>query len=196
MIQDGRGGKRPAAEAGATILGSGATLKGELLCTGSVRVEGQVDGSIKSQNTVLLKEGAKVKGNLRGAEVIVSGEILGNIFASQRVELQPSGRLQGNINAPQVSIREGAFFQGECLMTKKEVAPPVEKAAPKKVETPAPPKQEEIPEEPVKEADKADETVADKVEADKAPQEKPAQVKQQANRPSGGRKGGDRRNRR
>ncbi|NLN93427.1 MAG: polymer-forming cytoskeletal protein [Candidatus Hydrogenedens sp.] len=156
-----------------TALGAGATLKGALHCTGPVRIEGQVDGSIQSQSTVLLLEGAKVKGDLKGVQVIVSGEIRGNLYASDRVELQPAGKLQGNINAPRVCIHEGAFFQGECLMTKKEVAPPADTPVMKQTEIPTTPKKEDKPK------------VEEKVVAKKDPVEKAAV----------GKKNNDRRNR-
>jgi len=123
MMQDPRTNK--GTDADMTTLGSGARLKGDLHCSGSVSIEGMVDGTVRSQGTVLLQESARVKGELSGARIVISGEIRGNVQAGERLEIQASGKLLGNITAPVIFIQEGAFFEGQCSMQAEK-----DKAAP------------------------------------------------------------------
>lgn len=41
---------------------------------------------------------------------------MGNVDCQGRVELFPSASLEGNVKAADLTIPEGAFFNGECTM--------------------------------------------------------------------------------
>ncbi len=48
--------------------------------------------------------------------VIVSGYVSGNIKAIERLELHAPGRIEGRVYTSDFSVKEGALFQGECIM--------------------------------------------------------------------------------
>jgi len=99
-----------------TIIGPSVTLEGNFVGSGDVVVEGSINGTLKTQGSVRVGKDAKIKAEVRAAQVYVAGEIRGNVFASSSLELASSARVVGNIQAKNLSIEAGATFQGKSSM--------------------------------------------------------------------------------
>lgn len=99
-----------------TFLGKGVDFKGKAKFDGSVRIDGQFDGQIISQDTLIIGEGGVVKGEITCETILSSGKIEGNIIASQKVQLLKPAVLIGDILTPSFSVEEGVLFQGTCDM--------------------------------------------------------------------------------
>ncbi len=99
-----------------TILGPGTQVNGTLACTGTIRIEGQMEGVVQSEDTVVLLDSGRVKGDILAGQVIISGEVRGNIKAVDRLEITAHGKVTGDIFAPRICIHEGVFFEGRCSM--------------------------------------------------------------------------------
>ncbi|MCK5862922.1 MAG: polymer-forming cytoskeletal protein [Candidatus Hydrogenedentes bacterium] len=107
-----------------TMIGPGTLLTGELKCKGTIRVEGGIDGTVRSEDSIVVLESGKVKGDLMAGQVIVSGEVHGNIQAFDRIEITPKAKVVGDICAPRISIHEGVLFEGQCAMKAPGDLPP------------------------------------------------------------------------
>ena len=82
------------------LLGKGTRFEGKLHFEGRVRIDGVFKGEIKSDDTLIIGEGAEVHAEIDVATVIVKGGIVhGNIRAKTSLELHAPGKLVGNINA-------------------------------------------------------------------------------------------------
>ncbi len=99
-----------------TIIGPGTAVNGDIVCKGTVRIEGNVSGKISSDDTIIVLEMGKVKADLTAGQVIIGGEVEGNVSAHERLEISSKGKLFGDIIAPRVSIAEGVIFEGLCTM--------------------------------------------------------------------------------
>lgn len=135
-----------------TIIGINVTLKGNLHNKGSIQVNGNVEGEVRSDENILIGETAKIKGPVVAKKIEVSGEVKGLVEASEKLEINSSGRIYGDINAKSLVIKEGAIFVGKS--TSAQI--PGETRSETAKETAEPDKQaeKEIPEvvvEPVKE---------------------------------------------
>ena len=62
-----------------TMLGPGTLLTGDVKCKGTIRIEGNVEGRVLSEDSVVLLESGKVKGDITAGQVIIGGEVYGNI---------------------------------------------------------------------------------------------------------------------
>ncbi|MBI9077572.1 MAG: polymer-forming cytoskeletal protein [Desulfatibacillum sp.] len=104
-----------------TFIGAGFKFEGELTFEGTIRVDGEVNGRIKSTDgEIVVGEKAVVEGDLQVGKVVVAGTLRGTIQASSCVEIQKSGRVEGDIVAPVVTIESGALFHGNCSMKNKD----------------------------------------------------------------------------
>jgi cytoskeletal protein CcmA (bactofilin family) len=97
-------------------LGKGSRVEGKLSFEGSVRIDGQVEGDINAQDTVVIGKNAEVTAQIHASTVVVEGRVNGDITARQRVELRAPARLFGNLVTPSLVIHEGAVFEGHCQM--------------------------------------------------------------------------------
>ena len=66
-----------------TIIGINVTLKGNLKNKGSVQINGNVEGEIKSDENVNIGETATIKGPVVAKTIEVSGEVKGLIEATE-----------------------------------------------------------------------------------------------------------------
>jgi cytoskeletal protein CcmA (bactofilin family) len=133
---------QPAAGAGevSAYLGKGSRVTGKLVFEGTVRVDGQVEGEIAAQDTLVVGESAIVNAQISGSSIVITGKVTGDITARKRVEIRAPGKLFGNVTTPCLIIQEGVVFEGHCSMGGGEAA----KAASSKV-TPFP-KEEKVSE--------------------------------------------------
>ena len=97
-------------------LGQGSRVEGKLTFEGSVRIDGQVEGEINAQDTVIIGEGAEVTAQIHANTVVIQGRVNGDITARKRVELKAPATLAGNITTPSLVIHEGVVFEGHCAM--------------------------------------------------------------------------------
>lgn len=99
------------------LLGPGTQFEGKLHFEGRVRIDGVFKGEIRSDDTLIIGEGAAVHAEIDVATVIVrGGTVHGNIRAKQSLEIHAPGRLVGNIHSPSIFIERGVEFQGSCRM--------------------------------------------------------------------------------
>ncbi|MGH7342240.1 MAG: bactofilin family protein [Candidatus Rokuibacteriota bacterium] len=107
-----------AGEVGGTsaFLGKGSRVTGKLQFEGTVRIEGQVEGEVTAQDTLVIGESAVVNAQVNGTSIIVHGKITGDVTARKRLEIHAPGKVYGNINVPSLVIHEGVIFEGQCTM--------------------------------------------------------------------------------
>jgi cytoskeletal protein CcmA (bactofilin family) len=99
------------------LLGRGTEFEGKLFFEGRVRLDGSFKGEIRSEDTLIVGDGAEVHAEIGVATVIIRGGVVhGNIRAKSSLEIHAPGKLIGNIHSPSVFIDRGVEFQGTCRM--------------------------------------------------------------------------------
>ncbi len=108
----------PAAHAGdvCAYLDKTSKISGNLLFEGSVRIDGQVEGEIGANNTVVIGETAVVTAQLNAPSVLITGKFSGEVRASKRLEIRPTAKVSANLTAPVLVVHDGALFEGHCAM--------------------------------------------------------------------------------
>ncbi|HLT07988.1 MAG TPA: polymer-forming cytoskeletal protein [Cyclobacteriaceae bacterium] len=92
-------------------------IVGDIATEGNIRIEGKVDGSLISQNKIVIGESAHVTGNIEAAEAEVSGHIDGGIRCRGTLHLKKTAYINGDIAATKLIIENGAVFNGKCSMS-------------------------------------------------------------------------------
>ncbi|MDX2471239.1 MAG: polymer-forming cytoskeletal protein [SAR324 cluster bacterium] len=105
------------------LLGPGSFFEGKILFEGVLRIDGKVNGEIICKNqrpsTVIITEEAVVEANIIADVIMVSGMLSGNLKAIEKLELLGPGRVEGLVYTSDLSIADGALFQGECVMIRQ-----------------------------------------------------------------------------
>ncbi len=116
------------------FLGAGTNYQGKLFFEGSVRIDGNFTGEIKSEGTLIVGKEAKVQGQVQVGQLILSGCFEGEIQAAKKVVIHKTGNLQGSMNTPCLVIEEGAVLEGQVSMNQLQSSAKIEKEVPQKNE--------------------------------------------------------------
>ena len=98
------------------FIASGTKLVGDLVSSGDVRVDGQLNGSIKTHGRLVLGESGVIDGQISCQSAIVGGQIKAKIITKDLLTLKSTAKLSGEIEAGQLAIEPGAMFSGKCSM--------------------------------------------------------------------------------
>ncbi len=101
------------------VIEEGCKFEGNLSFSGVARIAGIVNGSVFSNDTVVVSEGAVVNADIHANIILISGTVKGNIKASGRVEIIKPARFEGTITTPSLIVEEGVIFHGTTKMREK-----------------------------------------------------------------------------
>jgi cytoskeletal protein CcmA (bactofilin family) len=99
-----------------TIIGPSVMVKGNFHGEGNVIIEGGIEGSIKTTNSLLVGSNAKINASIEAKEAKIGGEITGPIKINGFLEITETAKINGDIEASQISIAKGAIINGQCRM--------------------------------------------------------------------------------
>jgi len=99
-----------------TIIAQGVKVEGDFNSQGSVLIEGEVAGSVRTAEHLQVGETAKIHASVAAADAIVAGEIKGNIKVEGRLELTESSKVRGDIRAQVLTVAAGAEINGKVNM--------------------------------------------------------------------------------
>jgi cytoskeletal protein CcmA (bactofilin family) len=106
-----------------SVIGRTLSIRGEVLASSTLVVEGRVEGRVTAQGQELIVgESGALEAELSARQVTVRGRVTGNITASEKIEIAPTGTVVGDICAPRVTLSDGSTFTGSI---NRESAPAV-----------------------------------------------------------------------
>lgn len=100
------------------FIGQGVEFKGTINYTGSVRIDGRLQGEIHTEGTLLVGQQAIITATVSAGSVISKGQIIGDITATEKVLLLASANMDGSLCTPRLSIEDGVIFNGTIEMKK------------------------------------------------------------------------------
>ena len=103
---------------GSTVLGKSITVRGEIIGSEDLTIDGIVDGTITlSESRLTVGANANVKADLKVHDAVILGRCEGTTMATGRVELRKGGTLLGDLTAARLSIEDGAMMRGKVSLT-------------------------------------------------------------------------------
>ncbi|PKN76997.1 MAG: hypothetical protein CVU52_02370 [Deltaproteobacteria bacterium HGW-Deltaproteobacteria-10] len=99
------------------FLGKGAEFIGKLIFNGAVRIDGDFQGEVYGQGSLVVGEGALVKANIAVNSVYIGGDVQGNIDVKEKINIHSTGKFYGDVRTPVFIMEEGAFFEGRSHMS-------------------------------------------------------------------------------
>ncbi len=99
-----------------TIISNGVKLEGKITTSGNIRVDGEIQGDIISQNNVTIGENAQVNGKINASVINIGGKVSGSVSAKEKLVLESKGNLTGDIFTKILVVEAGAKFDGKSKM--------------------------------------------------------------------------------
>jgi cytoskeletal protein CcmA (bactofilin family) len=95
-------------------IGKSILIKGDVVASGDLVIDGQVVGTIDlGDHSLTIGSGASVTADLLAKTVTISGKVKGNVTGMSRVELKATGSVEGDVTAPKFVMDDGASISGK-----------------------------------------------------------------------------------
>ena len=106
-----------------SIIGGGSSFTGDLTFSGQVRLDGVVEGSIRSKgdetSQLVIGPQGVVKGDVDVPNVIAGGRIEGSLKARKTLKVLSEGRIQGDATYGSLEVMSGALVEGQLKSSGK-----------------------------------------------------------------------------
>jgi len=99
-----------------TVIGVGSSFRGTLMVSGTLHIDGEVDGDILNCERLEVGEHGIMRADIEVKEAVVEGRVYGNIRALGTIELKCGARVEGDVCAMSVVMEPGVHFTGRCTM--------------------------------------------------------------------------------
>jgi cytoskeletal protein CcmA (bactofilin family) len=104
---------------GNSLIGAGTTIKGDIVSSGDVRIDGTLIGNISSNAKILIGQDGVVQGDIEGQQADILGKVTGKIQIRELLNLRGDAMIRGNIQAGKLQVEPTVTFNGQCHMGKE-----------------------------------------------------------------------------
>ena len=101
-----------------TKIEKGTFLKGSIEADTDIRIDGVVEGVLKTSQKIFIGETGKFKGHAIAKNIDMCGKFDGEIHVEKKLFLKETAILTGDIRVGLIEIEEGAYFKGKCDIIK------------------------------------------------------------------------------
>ena len=98
--------------ANVTVIGRTTRVRGRIVGSGDVEVQGFVEGEIAVGGDATVDVHGLVGASIRGRRLLVRGAVKGDLLGEEAVILEDGARVVGDVRAPRVAIAPGALVRG------------------------------------------------------------------------------------
>ena len=112
-----------------SVIDPHARFNGKYVSDRDLRIEGEAQGEIECQGTLIISPQARVRSAIKAHNVIVNGDYEGDVDCGGRFEIGSTGRVKGNIKTQVLVVKEGAHWEGGVTMTREPGARPAAQTA-------------------------------------------------------------------
>ena len=98
------------------IVRKGTEIKGDITCSGDIRIDGTLNGILISQGKVVVGPSGIIDGEVTCKNADISGTIKAKFSVKELLQLKSTANIMGDINTNKLSIEPGANFTGSCNM--------------------------------------------------------------------------------
>jgi cytoskeletal protein CcmA (bactofilin family) len=112
-----------------SVIDPHARFNGKYVSDRDLRIEGEAQGEIECQGTLIISPQARVRSAIKAHNVIVNGDYEGDVDCGGRFEIGSTGRVKGNIKTQVLVVKEGAHWEGGVTMTREPGARPAAQPA-------------------------------------------------------------------
>jgi len=100
-----------------TVISSGMKVEGKVSSSGSIRLDGTIQGDIDCEGNVTIGEQGKVYGKVDGLSITIGGKVEGEIKAKEKLILESKANLKGDVFTKILVVESGAHFDGKSNMS-------------------------------------------------------------------------------
>jgi len=118
MVFDQKIGKMATAETYSqqNLIAQGTTITGDIISEGDFRIEGNIQGNLKTPGKVVIGKTGIINGTLKGANADIEGKFSGKLIISDILSLKSTAHVEGEVEVGKLAVEPGATFNATCMM--------------------------------------------------------------------------------
>jgi len=97
-------------------ISEGTKIVGDITSKGGFRIEGIVEGNVKTDGRVVVGQSGKVKGTLICDNADFEGEFSGKLDIAGTLTLKSTAKIEGEVLIGKLAVEPGASFNATCNM--------------------------------------------------------------------------------
>ncbi|CAH8282794.1 cytoskeletal protein CcmA (bactofilin family) [Mariniflexile fucanivorans] len=98
------------------IISQGTKIVGDFTSEGDFRIDGTLEGNIKTSGKVVVGKSGFIKGTLQGTDAYFEGKFNGKLALSGTLTLKATANIDGEVVAGKLAVEPGANFNVTCIM--------------------------------------------------------------------------------
>ena len=98
------------------LIAQGTTITGDIISSGDFRIEGTIQGNLKTPGKVVIGKTGVINGTLKGANADIEGKFSGKLMISDTLSLKTSAWVDGEVEVGKLAVEPGASFNATCTM--------------------------------------------------------------------------------
>ncbi|WP_397364238.1 polymer-forming cytoskeletal protein [Olleya sp. R77988] len=98
------------------IIAKGTKIVGDFFSEGDLRVDGIIEGNIKTPGKVVVGKDGEITGKLECSNAYFEGKLKGVLELTETLTLKSSAHIEGDVVTQKLAVEPGATFNVSCVM--------------------------------------------------------------------------------
>jgi cytoskeletal protein CcmA (bactofilin family) len=96
------------------VVAQGTKIVGDIISAGPFRIDGSVEGNVKTTGKVVVGKAGSIKGTLQGENADFEGRFSGKLQLSGTLSLKSTAQIDGEVQVNKLAVEPGANFNAVC----------------------------------------------------------------------------------
>ncbi len=98
------------------VIAQDTKIVGDIISKGAFRIDGQVEGNIRTKGKIVVGKSGFVNGTIDGTNADFEGSFSGKLKLSGTLSLKSTAYIQGEVEVGKLAVEPGATFNAVCNM--------------------------------------------------------------------------------
>lgn len=98
------------------VIAQGTKIVGDIASQGPFRIDGTIEGNVKTSGKVVVGKSGFIKGTLQGENADFEGKFSGKLILSGTLTLKSTAHIEGEVHITKLAVEPGATFNATCSM--------------------------------------------------------------------------------
>lgn len=98
------------------VIGANTSIIGDVISEGDFRIDGKVEGTIKTGGRVVIGKTGIASGKIECTDADIEGKFSGDLIVDNLLTLKSTAKISGDVSISKLSVEPGAQFNASCSM--------------------------------------------------------------------------------
>ena len=98
------------------VVAKNTTINGDIISEGDFRIDGTLEGNIKTKGRVIIGIDGSVKGKIDAVNSDIEGKFSGELLVQETLTIKATAIISGDVIIGKLSVEPGATFNASCSM--------------------------------------------------------------------------------